>query len=185
MASRISTCLPFWRAKAGPKLVRDLVQQRGRHVALGRRLLSLAGLHQKLGDGQDHYGHARVHEVFEEDFLGALFLMNARVVRQIVGDGLVAVPQIAGAKRRVHDLHGREVTVLRWLGGRVDGERILNCGHVLLIDRQLAAFLFVANQHRGAVGRLDAQQIVEIGFVRREDDVDLGVFQIEPCQVAR
>jgi len=35
------------------------------------------------------------------------------------------------------------------------------------------------------VGRLDAQNVVQIGFVGRQDQVDLRVLQIEPGDIAR
>ena len=68
--------------------------------------------------------------------------------------------------------------------GRVQRQRILNVRHVLLVEGQLAALRFVADQNGGAVGGLHAQQIVQVGFVGREDDVELGIFEVQPGKVA-
>ena len=110
--------------------------------------------------------------------------MDARIVGEIVGHRLVAVAQVAGAIGRVHHFHRREVTAFGGAVGGVDGQRVLNLGHVLLVDGQLAALLFVADQDGGAVGCFHARQIVEVGFIRGEDDVELGVFEVQPGEVA-
>ena len=158
--------------------------QRERQIAFGGSLRRLGGLHQLPRDRQDDVGHARIHEVLEEDLLRAFFLMDARIVRQIVGHRLVAMAQIAGAIRRVHHLHGRQMAALRRAGGGLHRERVLDIRHILLIDRQLPALLFIADQNRSAEGGLHAQQIVEIGFIGREDHIELGIFQFQPGQVA-
>ena len=113
MASRMSTCLPSRRANAGPEAVADLVHQHRRQIALGRRRARLRRVHDARGERQDDLVHARVHEVLEEDLLRALLLVDARIVRQVVGDGLIAVAQIARAERRVHHLHRRRVAAHR------------------------------------------------------------------------
>ena len=61
-------------------------------------------------------------------FLRALFLVDARIVGQIVGYGLVAMTQIARAKGSVHHLHWSLKAVL---GRPVLGsqrQRILDVG---------------------------------------------------------
>ena len=129
--------------------------------------------------------HARVHEVLEEDFLRALLLVDARIVRQVVGDRLVAVTEIAGAKRRVHHFHRRDVAAHRRAILRRERQRLLDVGHPALVEIEVAALGVVADHHRGAVRRLHAEQIVEVRLVRREDDVDLRALQIDPRDVAR
>ena len=111
--------------------------------------------------------------------------MDARIVRQIIGDGLIAVQQIARAVDAVHHFHRR---LLAALGGQIlwrKRERFLQVGHVFLEDRELFAFGLVADHHRRAVGSFHAEQIVEIGFVGREDHVEFRIFEIEPGDVAR
>ncbi len=110
--------------------------------------------------------------------------MNARIVRQIVGDGLIAVAQIARAIWRVHHLHRRGVTLLRRPVLRREWQRVLDVGNVLLEHRELPALLFVAHQHRRAVRGLHAEEIVEIGLVRGVDDVELRILQGDPQQIA-
>jgi hypothetical protein len=164
--------------------MRNLVHQRERQITFRGGLRRLLRLHQLARDRQDHVRHARVHEVLEEDLLRALLLMDARIVRQIVGHRLIAVPQIARAIRRVHHFHRRQMAALRRTRGRIHRQRVLNIRHILLIDRQLLALFLIANQDRRAERRLHAQQIVEVGFIRREDHVELRILQIQPRQVA-
>ncbi len=84
----------------------DFVQEGAREVAFAAHFGSLVGAHHAFGHGEDDVVHARVHEILEEDFLCALDLVDAGIIGQIVGDGLVAVAQVAGAIGRVHHLHG-------------------------------------------------------------------------------
>ena len=127
---------------------------------------------------------AGVGVVLEEDPLAALLLVHPRIVRQVVGRRLVAVAQVPGAKRRVHDFHRRHQAVLRRpILGR-ERQRVLEVGHPFLEDLELLALGFVAHHHCGAPRRLHAQEVVEIGLVGREDDVELRVLQIEPRQIA-
>ena len=55
----------------------------------------------------------------------------------------------------------------------------------MLEGGQLTALGFIADQDRRAVGGLYAQNAVDISLVRREDHIELRVFQIQPGQVAR
>jgi hypothetical protein len=96
----------------GSQFVGDFMHQRAGHVAFARGFGGLRRGHQELGDGQNHEVDAGIQEVLEEDFLAAFFLVDARVVGQIVGDGLVAVEQVAGAVGGVHHFHGREMAAL-------------------------------------------------------------------------
>ena len=96
--------------------------------------------------------------------------MYSGIVREIVRDGLVAVKQIAGAKRSVHDFHGGQMAALGWQIGFVERQGFLEVGNIFLIDLELLALFFVANQHGGAVRGFYAEQIVEIGFVGSENE---------------
>ena len=110
--------------------------------------------------------------------------MNARIVRQVVGDRLVAVPQVARPEWGIHHFHRRHVAAHRGPIDRRERQRILDVRHPLLILREVAALGFVANQNRRAVRRFHAEQIVQIGFVGREDHVNLGVLQLDPRDIA-
>ena len=57
-------------------------------------------------------------------------------------------------------------------------------GNPLLVDGELAAFGVVADEDRRAVRRLHAEQVVEVRLVRRVDDVELRILQIQPRDVA-
>ena len=100
--------------EGGPEAVRDLVHHDRRQVPFGRSAPRLRRIHHAGGKRQDHFLHPCVHEVLEEDLLGPLLFVDARIVGQVVGDRLVAVPQIAGPERRVHHLHRRHVAADRW-----------------------------------------------------------------------
>ncbi len=155
-----------------------------RQVAFGGRERGLVSAQQSLGDRKNHVIHARVHEILEENFLRAFLLVNTRIVRQIVGHRLIAVAQIAGAIRRVHHFHGREMTSF---GGTILGrqrQRILNVGDIFLEDVEFAALFIIADEDGGAVGSFHAQQIVEISFVRRKDHVEFRILQADPGDVA-
>ena len=65
-----------------------------------------------LRQRQNYVFDPRIHEVLEEDFLAALLFMDSRIVRQIVGHGLVAMAQVAHAVRRVHHFHRSFETML-------------------------------------------------------------------------
>ena len=110
--------------------------------------------------------------------------MNARIVRQIVRHGLVAVQQISRTIRRVHDLHRRLFAALRRQIGGGQGKRFLQIRHIFLIKSQLLALRVVANHHRSAVGGFDAQQRIVINLVRRKHHIKFRIFQIQPCDVA-
>ena len=73
--------------------VRDFVQHHGRQITFGRSPRRLRFRHQIFRQRQHDVVHARVHEILEEDFLGALRVVNARIVRQVVRHGLIAVQQ--------------------------------------------------------------------------------------------
>ena len=55
---------------------------------------------------------------------------------------------------------------------------------VLLIDGEFGAFLFIADEDGRAVGGLDAEDVVEVGLVGGEDEVELWVLFVEPGEVA-
>ena len=119
-------------------------------------------------------------------FFGALLLVDARIVRQVVGDRLVAVPQIAGAERRVHHFHRRRDARASTAGPRpASGSASWMSGTYFLNIASFAALGLVADQDRGAVRGLHAEQVVEVGLVGREDDVELRVLQVDPREVAR
>ena len=44
--------------------------------------------------------------------------------------------------------------------------------------------VFVADQDRGAVGSFHAEKIVEISFVRREDDIEFRIYKAHPREIA-
>ena len=117
-------------------------------------------------------------------FFAALLLVDARIVGQIVGHRLVAVPQVARAEGRVHHLHRRDVAALRRPVLGRQRQRILDVGHVLLKTASFRLSGSLRIRMAAAVGRLHAQQIVEVGLVGREDDVELGILQIEPGEIA-
>jgi hypothetical protein len=148
--------LPGLPSERGTETVTDLVHHHHRQISLGTRLCGLIGAHHTLRQRQDHEVDARIHVVLEEDFLAADFLVNARIVRKIVGDRLISVTEIARAERRVHHFHRRLMTLLRRTIGRFERQRILNIGNIFLEHRQLFAFLLVADEHRGAVRGLHA-----------------------------
>ena len=81
------------------------MHHRGREVAFGGGLDRLSGLQQPLRDRQDHVVNTCVHEALEENLLRTALFMHAWIIGQIIRNRLVAVPQIPGSKRRVHDLH--------------------------------------------------------------------------------
>ena len=56
---------------------------------------------------------ASIHEVSKKDLLAAFGLMDAGIVRQVVGHRLIPMQQVAGAKWGVHHLHRRHVATLR------------------------------------------------------------------------
>ncbi len=96
----------------------DLVHDGALQVSFAGNFGGLFGLHQFGGDGQDDVFHAGVHEILEEKFLAAFLFVDAGIIGQIVSDSLVAVSQVSGAKRSVHDLH-RSFEAL--LGGAIFG----------------------------------------------------------------
>jgi hypothetical protein len=131
--------------------VADLVHHGRREIPLGRRALGLRRIHHAPGQRQDDLVHARVHEILEENLFRAFFLMDTRIVRQIVGDRLVAVAQVARAERRVHHFHRRRVAADRRPVVALERQRVLNVGNPSLVRRQLPAFRLVSNEHGGAV----------------------------------
>ena len=110
--------------------------------------------------------------------------MDARIVRQVVRDGLISVAEIAGAERRVHHLHRRLLSPLRRPILGLERQRVLNVGDIFLKRGQLAALLLVANEHCCAIRRFHAEEIIEIGFVGSEDDVEFRILQPYPRQIA-
>ena len=94
--------------------MRDFVHHHDGQVPVRRRLGRLLRQHDPLGQGKDHLVDPRVHEVLEENLLAAHFLVNAWIVRKIVGHRLIAVPQVAGAEWRIHHFHRRGMALLRW-----------------------------------------------------------------------
>ena len=141
----------FFSREGRSQSVRDLMHHHGGEITFRARLLRVTGAHDSFREWKDDVVHARVHEVLEEDFLAAHFLVDARIVRQVVGDGLIAVPQIAGAERRIHHLHRRGVALLRRTIFSRERQRVLNVGNVLLKDGELLAFRRIAYENRGAV----------------------------------
>ena len=95
MASRMSTCLPLRRAKSGPSSCEISCIRVGGKIPFRRGLRGLAGLHQLPRDRQHDVSDPGVHEILEEDLLRPFLLMDARIVGEIVGHRLVAMPQIA------------------------------------------------------------------------------------------
>ena len=111
--------------------------------------------------------------------------MNARIVRKVVGDGLVPVPQVPRAVRRVHDFHGGGPAALgRPVLGR-QGKGLLELGDELAELFEPGALAFVADEHGRAVGSLDAEEIVQVRLVRRQDEIELRVLELDPGDVAR
>ena len=96
----------------GPEPMRDLMQDGGGQIAVCGDIVDLCGSEHLPGDGQDDLADARIHEVLEENLLGAIFCMNSRIVGQIVRYRLVAVTQVARAERRIGDLHRRGLAPL-------------------------------------------------------------------------
>ncbi len=80
IASRMSV-LPFRAREGGAESVRDFVEDHEIESAFAGDHLRLIRGHQALGQRQDDVVHARVHEILPEDFLRALFLVDARIVR--------------------------------------------------------------------------------------------------------
>ena len=70
-----------------------------------RSLSCLFGPHDQARDGEDYVVHASVHEILEKDFLRAFLLVHARIIGQVVGDGLVTVRKVSRAEGRVHHFH--------------------------------------------------------------------------------
>ena len=135
--------------------------------------------------GSNHVVHARVHEVLEEDLLRSLLRVDARVVGQIVRHGLVAVVQVARAQRRIDDLHRRRLALLRRPVFRWNRQRLLHRRLLLAIQVELAALRLIANQDRASIGGLHSEDTVEIRLIRRKDQIDLWIFQVEPRNIAR
>ena len=163
----------------------DLVHQGPDEITVGGGLRRVLFAQQAPGERNDDLGDPRVHVVLEEDPLAPLLLVDARVVGEVVGDRLVAVPQVARAEGRVHHLHRSGLAAL---GGTVLGrerQRVLDVGHVLLEDGELPALLLVADEDGGAVGTLHAEQTVQVRLVGREDQVEFRVRQLDPGHVAR
>ena len=171
--------------EGGAEAVRNFMHHRGAPDSRPRKPCAASSARsRRLRDRQDHVIHARVHEILEENFLRAFLFVNARIVRQIVRHRLVAVAQIARAIRRVHHFHRRKMPALR---GAVLGRQrqaVLNVRNIFLEHVQLAALRLVAHQDRRAVGSFHAEQIVEISFVRREDDVEFRIDEADPGDVA-
>ena len=97
----------------GAESVRDFVEDHEVERAFAGDHLGLIGGQEALGERQNDDVHACVQEILPEDFLRAFFLMDARIVRQIIGDGLIAVEQIARAIDAVHHFHRRLLPALR------------------------------------------------------------------------
>ena len=94
-----------------PKGVADFVHQHHGKIAIHGSERRLVFTDQQFANGQHHIVHAGIHEILEEDLFAALFLMDSRIVRQIVRHRLIAVAQIACAKRRVHYFHRRALAL--------------------------------------------------------------------------
>ena len=77
------------------------------------------------------------------------------------------------------------MALLRRPVGGGERQRVLNVGDVLLVERELRALRFVADQDGRAVRGLHAEEIVEVGLVGREDDVELRILADPPMQIAR
>ena len=161
------------------------MHHRGCEITVARSLRGLVRAQQALGNRENDVSDSRVHEILEKDFLRAFLLMNPRIVGKIIGYSLIAMPQITGAERSIHHFHRRAVTGLRRSVLGRERKRVLNRRHVFLEKSQLLALFLVANHDRGAIRSFHAEQIVQIDFVRREDDVELRVFQIDPGNIAR
>ena len=69
----------------------------GREITVRGCERGFVGAHQSLGDGQNDVIHARVHKILKENFLRPFLLVDARIVRQIIGHCLVAVAQVSRA----------------------------------------------------------------------------------------
>ncbi len=110
--------------------------------------------------------------------------MDFGIVGEIVGYGLIAMPKVAGPEWRIRDFHGSDVACLGGPVRRRQRQRILEFRNVLLKDGQLPALGLIADQDRGAIRGLYAEQIVEIGLIRREYQVEFRIFEVEPGQIA-
>ncbi len=64
-------------------------------------------------------------------------------------------------------------------------QSFLQVRYVFLENRQLLAFFFVADQHRRPIRGSHSQQIVQIAFIRCQDQVELRLLHIQPRQIAR
>ena len=113
-----------------PEAVTDLVHHGRRQVAFGGGLPRLRRIHHAARQAAGSLRLTRASMKFlKKIFLVPFSCVDARVVRQVVGDRLVAVPQIAGAERRVHHLHRRGVAAHRRPIGGGQRQRVLNLGH--------------------------------------------------------
>ena len=141
------------------------MHHRGGEITIRGSQRGLIGAQQPLGNRKNDVVHPCIHVIFEENFFCAFGLMHLGVIRQIVRDGLVAMAQITGPVRGIHYFHRRHVTLLRRSVLRRKRQSILNRRHVLLEDVQLAAFGVIADQYSGSVGRLHAEQSVQVTLV--------------------
>src|SRR5262249_50354080 len=96
------------------KPMTDFVHDGAVKIPFTTDFLSLIGTHNLLGQWQDDVVHSRIHEIFEEYFLAALFFMNARIVGKIVSDRLVTMTQISRTKWGVHYFHRRLQSAFGW-----------------------------------------------------------------------
>ena len=129
------------------------MQQHIRKIAFSGSFGRLILTHQFLCDRQDHVLDPRIHKVLEEYFLRAFFLMDSRIVGQVVRHRLIAVTQVTGPERRIHDFHRRNVTALGRTVFRRQRQRILNVGDILLVLGKPFAFCIVADENSRAIGR--------------------------------
>ena len=164
--------------------MRDLVHHCRSQITFAGGARCLVRIHQFLGDGQNHVVDARVHEILEENFLGPFLLVDAWIVGQIIGHSLVSMAQVAGAKWRIHHFHRRGLAAFRWPVSSIKGKSILNVRHIFLEHRQLLAFCLIAHQNGHSIASLNAQHIVGVRLVWRQDDVNFRIFQVHPGKIA-
>ena len=79
---------------------------------------------------------------------------------------------------------GVGLAAFRWTVGSRQRQGVLNIGNVFLIQLQLRAFGLVADEQRCLIRSLHTRPPSIDVFIRREDHIDFGAFQIQPFQIA-
>ena len=128
-------------------------------------------------------GELGLLNVLQHDARAALLGNHALVVGQIEGRGAHAVRAIARSVDFVHHADGRRRAQLRIAVLRVDRQVVLHFLQVRRDGLELVGLRFVADGDVGFEAGLVAEQLVVVGLVGADGDVERRV-QIHPGDVA-